>query len=127
MKPLAYPLLTDENIHPQVAAELRRLGKDVVTAIELGLGGKPDTAVLARSVAEGRVVITHDSDFGLLAVNAGQPSVGLIYLRPGHIQAAYTLQSLAAIEATVGDVDAGFVIVAEHRTGQVRIRLRSGA
>jgi predicted nuclease of predicted toxin-antitoxin system len=125
VKPLAYTLLTDENIHPEVVAELRRQGKDVVTAIELGLGGEPDTTVLRTAVVMGRVVIPHDSDFGLLAVNAGEPSVGLIYLRPGHIQATYTLQSLRAIEATVAEVEAGFVIVAEHRTGQVRVRLRA--
>jgi predicted nuclease of predicted toxin-antitoxin system len=117
--------LTDENVHPAVAAELRRQGKDAVTAMEKGVGGKPDAIVLATAVAEGRVVISHDSDFGLLAVNAGQLSVGLIYLRPGHIQLAYTLQSLWAIEASVGEVEAGFVIVAEHRTGQVRVRLRA--
>ena len=56
--------------------------------------------------------------------NAGDLSVGLIYLRPGHIQAAYTLESLRAIEATVGVVEPGFVIIAEHRTGQVRVQLR---
>ncbi len=124
MKPLAYPLLTDENIHPAVVAELRREGKDVITAIESGLGGKPDTIVLAAAVVAGRVIITHDSDFGLLAVNAGDLSVGLIYLRPGHIQAAFTLETLRAIGATVGEVGPGFVVVAEHRTGQVRVRLR---
>jgi predicted nuclease of predicted toxin-antitoxin system len=124
VKPLAYPLLTDENIHPDVVTELRRQGKDVVTAIEMGLGGKMDTIVLATAVAHGRAIITHDSDFGLLAVNAGELSVGLIYLRPGHIQAAHTLQSLRAIEATVGEVEPGFVVVAEHRPGQVRVRLR---
>lgn len=125
MKPLAYPLLTDENVHPEVAAALRRQGKDVVTTVELGLGGRPDTVVLTRAVTERRVVLTHDSDFGLLAVNAGQPLVGLIYLRPGHIRVAYTLQSIAAIETVVSAVDVGFIIVAEHRAGQVRVRLRA--
>jgi hypothetical protein len=47
-----------------VVAELRRQGKNVIAAIEIGLGGKPDTAVLAAAVAEGRAVITHDSDLG---------------------------------------------------------------
>jgi predicted nuclease of predicted toxin-antitoxin system len=125
VKPLAYPLLADENIHPNVVAALREQGKDVVTAIELGVGGKPDVTVLAKAVEGGRVVITHDSDFGLLAVGEGKPCIGLIYLRPGHIQPAYTLQSVEAIETTVGSVHPGFILVAEHRTGEVRIRLRN--
>jgi hypothetical protein len=57
-------------------------------------------------------------------VNAGEPCIGLIYLRPGHIRPAYTLQSLEAIETTVGSARPGFIVVAEHRIGQVRIRLR---
>jgi predicted nuclease of predicted toxin-antitoxin system len=78
VRPLAYSLLADENIHPRVVSALRGQGKDVVTAIELGLGGNPDTAVLARAVEDDRVIITHDSDFGLLALNAGTAFVGLI-------------------------------------------------
>jgi len=124
VKPLAYPLLTDENMHPHVVAALREQGKDVVTAIEMGLGGRPDAAVLAQAVENGRVVVTHDSDFGLLAVNAGERCIGLVYLRPGHIQPGYTLESLEAIESTVGSLEPGFIVVAEHRIGEVRIRLR---
>jgi hypothetical protein len=40
VKPRAYPLLTDENIHLEVALELRRQGKNVVTA--MGFRTKPD-------------------------------------------------------------------------------------
>jgi predicted nuclease of predicted toxin-antitoxin system len=127
VKPLAYPLLTDENVHPVVVATLRERGKDVLTVIEAGLGGNADTVVLAWAVQVGRVVVTHDSDFGQLAVNAGEPSLGIIYLRPGHIDPAFTMQSIDVIETTAGSVQPGFILVAEHRRGQVRIRLRTPA
>jgi predicted nuclease of predicted toxin-antitoxin system len=127
VKPLAYPLLTDENIHPHVVAVLRQRGKDVLTVIEAGLGGQSDTNVLAHATKHGRVVVTHDSDFGQLAVHAGEPSVGIIYLRPGHIEPHFTLQSLEAIETTIPSMQPGFILVAEHRTGRVRIRVRGSA
>jgi predicted nuclease of predicted toxin-antitoxin system len=125
VKPLSYPLLADENIHPRVVESLRDQGKDVVTVVDAGLGGKADADVLSFAVAQGRVVLTHDSDFGALAVRAASQFPGIVYLRPAQCDPAVVLQSLNAIEAAVELVAAGFVIVAEHRGEQVRIRHRT--
>lgn len=125
MKPLAYPLLTDENIHPGVVNVLRALGKDVLTAAEAHLAGKSDEAVLDRAVQEGRVVLTHDSDFGRLVSLSGLTVPGIVYLRPGHLNAALIAAALQSIEASVGDVEPGFILVAEYREERVRIRLRA--
>ena len=125
MKPLELPLLADENIHPRVVQALREQGKDVSTVLEVGLSGRPDTEVLEKARGDGRVVVTHDGDFGRLAVSAGQGHAGIVYLRPGHIDPTMVLQSLDAIERTIDAVDPGFIIVAEHRAATVRIRLRS--
>jgi predicted nuclease of predicted toxin-antitoxin system len=38
--------------------------------------------MLRRTVAEDRVVVSHDHDFGTLAVLAGEPIIGIVYLRP---------------------------------------------
>lgn len=56
----AFALLADENINPEVVAGLRALGCQVVTVAELELAGAPDTAILQRAMADGRVVLTHD-------------------------------------------------------------------
>lgn len=124
MKPLDYPLLADENIHPQVVAALRGQGKDVIGAFEAGLGGKADAEVLSFATAQGRVVITHDSDFGAVAMRVALRFPGIVYLRPGQRDPVVVLQSLSAIEAAVEHVESGFLIVAEHRGEQVRIRHR---
>lgn len=125
MKPLSYPLLADENIHPTVIETLRTQGKDVLTVREAGLGGRSDEEVLHLAENQGRVVLTHDSDFGRLTVQRGLAVPGIVYLRPGHRDPSVVMQRLQAIEETAADLEPGFVVVAEHRDTQVRIRVRS--
>ncbi len=59
-----FPLLADENIHPDVVAYLRIEGFDINSIAEQGRFGLPDTNVLRQAFRAGRIVLTHDSDFG---------------------------------------------------------------
>jgi predicted nuclease of predicted toxin-antitoxin system len=124
MKPLGFPLLADENVHPDVVDALRAQGKDIVSVHDEKLTGQPDVAVLRRARELARVVLTHDSDFGQLAVQAGEPIVGIIYLRPGHLSAAFVLQTIAAVESRGDEVEPPFIVVAERREDIVRVRVR---
>lgn len=63
-----FPLLTDENIDPDVVAGLRRLGFDVLDVVESGRAGVGDVELLRWAVSQGRVIVTHDADFGTLAI-----------------------------------------------------------
>jgi predicted nuclease of predicted toxin-antitoxin system len=69
---LDFALIADENIHPAVVAYLRSTGHDVVDVKEEGLNGADDLTLIRRSVAEKRVILTHDGDFGTLAVAAAR-------------------------------------------------------
>ncbi len=117
-------LLADENIHPDVLAALRKLGRDIVSVGDRNLAGQEDAIILRRAVAEDRVVMTHDRDFGKLAILLGEPHVGIVYLRPGHILPSIVLQMLDVLWSTVDEVEAPFVIVVERRLDTVRVRLR---
>ncbi len=90
MRALDFPLLADENVHPDVTVFLREKGLDVESVSEQGKFGLPDIQVLVQATQEGRVVLTHDGDFGGLALMGAQ-FIGIIYIRPGHIRAE-TLQ-----------------------------------
>ena len=68
MKALDFPLLADENVHPDVIAFLRKIGLNVDSVSEQGKFGLPDTEVLQQATKSNRVVLTHDSDFGGMAV-----------------------------------------------------------
>jgi predicted nuclease of predicted toxin-antitoxin system len=91
VRPLDFPLLSDENIAPDVADGLRARGCDLRTAGEEQLIGRPDVDVLERATSQRRVVVTHDIAFGRSAIRTGTSFVGIIYLRPGHISATFVL------------------------------------
>ena len=68
--------------------------------------------------------MTHDSDFGTLAITQDEPFIGIIYLRPGHIRSEFTIQTLQTVAAQSLDVQPPFIIVAEQREQAVQIRTR---
>lgn len=118
------PLLADESVTPAVVAGLRESGADVSSVMERGLGGRSDLDVLRAARREDRVVLTHDRDFGTLAIRGGEAIVGVIYLRPGHTDAVRVLQQIDAVLALDIDAHPPFVLVAQRRGDQVRVRLR---
>ena len=123
MNPFDFPLLADENIHPDVIEFLREAGLDVESVTEQGKFGLPDTKVLQQASEADRVVLTHDSDFGGLAL-LGAKFVGIIYLRPGHIRADFTMKTLEAIRDNAPEVTPPFILVAEQTGDTVKIRVR---
>jgi predicted nuclease of predicted toxin-antitoxin system len=64
------------NIAVPVIAFLRARGVGVVSAREEDWGDLTDSELLARGHAQSRFVMTHDSDFGTLAVHRGEPITG---------------------------------------------------
>ena len=123
MKALDFPLLADENVHPEVISFLRGLELDIVSIAEQGNFGLSDNEVLKQATDSDRVVLTHDSDFGGLAL-MGAKFIGVIYLRPGHIRANFTIETLEAIQNRAPDVTPPFILVAERVGDTVRIRVR---
>jgi predicted nuclease of predicted toxin-antitoxin system len=75
--------LADMGISPRVVAVLRERGHEAVHLQEQGLGKMPDRDILSKARAEGRVLLTHDLDFGeLLAASGGTlPSVIIFRLK----------------------------------------------
>lgn len=121
MKPLDFPLLSDENIAPDVVAGLRVRRCDLRTAWDEQLIGRPDVDVLERATNQGRVVVT----FGRSAIRTGTSFVGIIYLRPGHISAAFVLAVIDALRESTVEVQPPFIVVAERQQSAVRVRART--
>ena len=74
-------LLANENVPRLTVGALRAAGHDVLWA-RTDLAGSSDQEILSRAQAEGRILLTHDKDFGDLAFHAGLPATcGIILLR----------------------------------------------
>lgn len=74
-------LLADENIPLASIQALRAAGHEVLAASEI-MARALDREVLARAGAEGRVLVTFDRDFGMLAFKHGVSApAGIVLLR----------------------------------------------
>ena len=73
--------LADENIARSIVAGLRQAGHDVLSVKE-SMIGLPDDQILVRAMAEARIVVTFDKDFGELAFRSRLPATcGVVLFR----------------------------------------------
>lgn len=124
MKLFEFPFLADENIHPSVIASLQGQMIDVVSVSEADLLGESDETLLQFAFDSGRVVLTHDSDFGMLTLAQKKPIIGILYLRPGHIRPAFTIELLNSLSGQSLEVESPFIVVGTRNANKVRIRVR---
>jgi predicted nuclease of predicted toxin-antitoxin system len=95
--------LIDENLSPRLADLLVQAGHDTVHVRDLEAAGVSDSAVMALAVADGRVIISADTDFGALLAHsrATEPSVILVRAivdrRPPEL-AAIIIANLSVLE-----------------------------
>ena len=124
MKLRDFGLLTDENLDPTVVQWLIDAGFDVLDVCRACLRGSTDAQLMVRAAAENRVIVTHDADFGTLAILQGEPVVGIVFLRPGHIDPQFTIGTLTSVMTTDPEVTPPFILVARRKGDQVAIRIR---
>lgn len=120
MKFTQIKLLTDENISPKVVAFLRNAGNDVLDVKEEQWHGRPDEELLQVAYDENRFVLTHDADFGALAIYQGNSCYGILYLRLNNVRPATIIQILAGLIQKEVEVTPFTIWVIEEK--RVRIR-----
>ncbi len=107
------PLVADINIAVSVIRFLRAQGVDVVAGREEGWYTYEDRDLLREAHVRNRFVLTHDSDFGTLAVHEGQPITGIIHLRSGNRPSAEVIADLQALLNTEIDWTPPLIVVCE--------------
>jgi predicted nuclease of predicted toxin-antitoxin system len=105
--------LVDECTGPAVAAWLISSGHDVYSVYDQSPGDSDDD-VLARALAEYRILITNDRDFGELIFREGRSHRGVVFLRLHDERPANKIRVLTGLLATHADQLASqFVVVTE--------------
>ena len=74
-------LFCDECVSRVTSDTLRQAGFDVTTAEGSGLSSASDSAIFARCVSEGRILITEDTDFGNITLFPPEKHHGIVLLR----------------------------------------------
>ena len=114
-------LLADEGVEAGIVARLRAEGHDVVYVAELA-PGISDDAVLASAVADERLLLTADKDFGELVFRLRRAAHGVLLLRLAGLSQAAKAETVAAALREHGEEMAGaFAVVTP---GLVRVRRR---
>lgn len=116
--------LIDHNLSATVADGLQELGHDAVPVSAYGMSKADDDVIFDRAAVEDRVIVSSDTDFGMLLAirQSKKPSIILLRLF-GTMQRAS--EQVALIEANLPNIEvhlnAGCIVVIEP--SQVRIRL----
>jgi predicted nuclease of predicted toxin-antitoxin system len=113
-------LLVNENVSATVIQALRQRGHDVLSAKE-SMRGESDSAVLLRARQEGRLVVTHDKDFGELAFRNCLPAeCGILLFRLGGADPDSDNRRMLEVIQGRQDWAGHFAVVTDD---QIRIRL----
>jgi predicted nuclease of predicted toxin-antitoxin system len=73
--------LADMGISPRTVTFLKGVGHDAVHLHEQGLGRLSDPLILRKAREEGRVLLTHDLDFGELMAASGAELPSVVIFR----------------------------------------------
>jgi predicted nuclease of predicted toxin-antitoxin system len=114
--------LIDNNLSPRVAAGLAQAGHDAAHVREYGMAAAPDDAVLARARDEDRVLVSADTDFGLLLAVSGAVSPSVLLIR--RISERRADQIVAIILANLAPVADDLVSGAVVALGDNWVRVR---
>jgi predicted nuclease of predicted toxin-antitoxin system len=110
--------LADENVPGDAVESARKAGYDLTWIKELSPSAGDD-AVLAMSLAEGRVLVTFDKDFGEMAFRQGKTATcGVVLLRPRLRTPDYLARFLVAVLGQAVAWEGNFSVAQE---GKLRV------
>jgi predicted nuclease of predicted toxin-antitoxin system len=119
---MSVPIVVDMNLSVEWIPFLEQAGWPAVHWSEVGDPRAEDTTIMAWALAQGRMVFTHDLDFGtaLALTHAGGPSVLQVRgqrVLPEHMGPWV----LAALKRYETELSAGALMVVEETRSRVRI------
>ena len=113
--------LCDMGVSMKVVQWIRRQGHECVHLRDEGLQRLPNGSIFSKAVAEDRVILTFDLDFGEIAAMAGDRVASVILFRLRNARAEHVIERLTAVlETTAAALAGGAVVVVEENRLRVR-------
>jgi predicted nuclease of predicted toxin-antitoxin system len=114
--------LIDMPVTPQAVPHLQAKGHEAAHASTIGLANVPDSGIVDRAQAEGRVIVTADLDYPRLLAQLKAGSPGVILFRGGSYSDTEMLVLLDRVLAQADELDLEHSITVVDRQ---RIRRRA--
>lgn len=105
--------LADHNVADAIVAGLKLRGVDVLTARDLGLERAVDERLLTEATSLGRLLLTSDTDFLILAAKRqrlGFEFSGIVFWPQADRSVGEIVRAMAAYAATTLSADAANVV-----------------
>ncbi len=116
--------LVDENVSRSVMRWLRNQQYDVLDIESAGLPGASDDDILQTALAQDRIVVTYDKDFGHILTYPRRDHGGVLLIRLRHPTPDNTCQALQRALPSIANIRwRGQVVVIEET--RIRISKRS--
>jgi predicted nuclease of predicted toxin-antitoxin system len=113
--------LADMGVDQRIVAWLRGQGHDAIHLREQGMHRAADTDIFAKAIAEDRIVLTFDLDFGEIVSHAGTEVVSVVLFRLNNTRTSVVQQRLEAVlAADATALEQGAIIVVEDGRHRVR-------
>ena len=113
--------LADMGVDVRVVDWLRRRGDDAIHLREEGLHRALDEQVFAKALAEDRIVLTFDLDFGDLAALTRQRTARVVLFRLENTRTAHVIERLEAVLAASSEaLSRGAVLIVEEARHRIR-------
>jgi len=104
--------LVDECLSPSTASVLRDAHHNAIHVADLGLAGRSDGEVVAAALAQGRVIVSADTDFGELLARSNALLPSVILFRGAEVDpVALAHLLLANLERFDQDLARGAIVV----------------
>jgi predicted nuclease of predicted toxin-antitoxin system len=115
-------LLLDMNLSPVLARLLSSHGHDVVHWSEVGDSRATDVTILAWASEQGRVLVTHDLDFGAVLADTEALGPSVIQIRVQDLLAPETAGTIAStIEVASPAIRRGAIVTIHEDRSRIRI------
>jgi len=119
--------LADMGIGGRVVQWLRDHGHDVMHLIEEGLQRLPNGKIFDKGVAEGRVILTFDLDFGEIAALAKGRQASIVVFRLRNTRSDHVIHRLCVVlEESMAALEKRAVVVVEESRHRIRYLPISG-
>ena len=113
--------LADMGVARRVVEWLRDQGHDARHLREEELQRLPDDQIFRKAVAENRVVLTLDLDFGEIVAFSGRQNVSVVLFRLQNTRAPHVIDRLSVVlQEALSALEQGAVVVVEESRFRIR-------